>query len=609
MRRRYCRKHINASRSKPLRLTFILLLFAAVSVPPLFAQWYNAAWTSRQQITIKSSTGTYGLTTDLPKFPYLVSLGAGNDVFAKAQASGNDILFTASDGVTKIPHEIENYSNSTPNLTAWVQLPVFTHGTDTVIYMYYGNPGAANQQQPTQVWDSSYGSVWHLKETGTAGTYADSTSNANAGLGGTVTVNNAPTRTAGTMVAGYGQTFNKADPDFIRVPGQMGQPSSATISAWVNLTSADTNGSEVLSVGDSLLLRLDATGGLAGVRGSFYNGSAYQQCNTGVSVAGTGLRLVTYRVDTSTQQSYVYINGVLAGTASITGSPTYTNGPDTYIGKHGNGQVGYAFNGTMDEVRFSSVSRSSDWIITDYQSQLPSAQGAPATGTVDITRFIKQRNSQLLYFQYKVPVTINGSLVVGTQTNFPVLVHVTLPSGHVANANGYDTMFTDANGVPLADEIVGYNAGDFWAWVKVPTLVSGADTTVYLYYGNANITTPPNASAVWDSNFAMVQHLNTSPAATLTDSTSNGNNGTSSGGMNAASLVAGQIWKGIHFNGSQFISVAHHKPDHRIDRVRLGQPSHPKQQPEDLFEHGRRKQARVQPGGGERGSRAVSGGV
>ena len=108
-------------------------------------------------------------------------------------------------------------------------------------------------------------------------------------------------------------------------------------------------------------------------------GRLYQQTNTGVNVAATGWHLVTYRIDVTTQRSYVYIDGSVAATASFTGSPVYTNGPDTYIGKHGNGQTGFGFNGTMDEVRFSAASRSDDWIKTEYQTQLLSAQGAPAS--------------------------------------------------------------------------------------------------------------------------------------------------------------------------------------------------------------------------------------
>ncbi|HVO39284.1 MAG TPA: DUF2341 domain-containing protein, partial [Spirochaetia bacterium] len=554
MRRTNRRLGIHLRSTRRLRILAVVALLAAGSVPGLLAQsWYNQAWTSRQQITISSNA--YGLGTDLVRFPFLVKVtNPANELFAKAQTSGNDIVFTASDGVTKLPHEIENYSSGGTDLTAWVQIPVFSHTVATIIYMYYGNPNAGSQQQPTQVWDSSYGSVYHLKENGANGTYADSTSNANAGLGGTVSTNHAPTRTA-TALSGYGQSFNPADPDYITVTGRMGQPSSATISAWVNLTAANTNGSEVFSIGDSLGLRLNDPTISGHVDGFFYDGTTYHKTDAGVGVGTGAYHLVTYRLDNVTQRSYLYIDGVLKGTASFTGSPSYSLGANTFIGTHGNGGVAYDFNGALDEVRFSSASRSDDWIATEYQTQAASAQGAPATpGTVDNTKFIKMKSQQFEYFQYKVAVTINGSLVVGTQTNFPVLVHVGLPAGHVLNANAYDTMFTDASGNVLSHEVEYYNAGDFWAWVKVPILQNGADTLLYLYYGNPNIATPPNSSAVWDSNFMMVQHLNTSPAGTLTDSTSNGNSGTSNG-MVAGNLGAGQTGRAVSFDGTHYVSV------------------------------------------------------
>ena len=142
MGRIFCCRHLNPrqaphgsqlwSRAR-LRISLTLLLLAATSVPPLMAQsWYDSAWTSRQQITINSNAGAYGLSASLTKFPFLVKItDSANDLFTRAQASGNDILFTAEDGITKIPHEIENYSNGgSKDLTAWVQLPIFRYNAD-----------------------------------------------------------------------------------------------------------------------------------------------------------------------------------------------------------------------------------------------------------------------------------------------------------------------------------------------------------------------------------------------------------------------------------------------------------------------------------------------
>ena len=51
-------------------------------------------------------------------------------------------------------------------------------------------------------------------------------------------------------------------------------------------------------------------------------------------------------------------------------------------------------------------------------------------------------------------------------------------------------------------------AGTLFAWVRIPTLKVGADTIIYMYYGNSTITSPTaNPTAVWDSNYKGVWHL------------------------------------------------------------------------------------------------------
>ena len=62
-------------------------------------QWYSASWTYAKAITIDSSKVSGGPLTN---FPMLVNLSADASVAAHAQASGNDILFTASDGTDMI---------------------------------------------------------------------------------------------------------------------------------------------------------------------------------------------------------------------------------------------------------------------------------------------------------------------------------------------------------------------------------------------------------------------------------------------------------------------------------------------------------------------------
>jgi hypothetical protein len=135
----------------------------------LRSDWYNSQWNRRKAITFTSDAAK--IPSSQNNFPVLISLASDSELAAYAQTSGNDILFTSSDGVTKLNHEIEYYNNSTGQLVAWVN--VSSLSTNTVIYLYYGNSGCSSQQNPTGVWDGNYKGVWHLKENSTGKTYIE----------------------------------------------------------------------------------------------------------------------------------------------------------------------------------------------------------------------------------------------------------------------------------------------------------------------------------------------------------------------------------------------------------------------------------------------------
>ena len=154
-----------------VRTALLVIVCAATLVLPgksAFSQnWYNSSWLYRQGITIDSDNVDFSLSGSLSQFPVLISLTDGsNSLFGNAQPDGDDILFTASDGHTKIPHEIQAYDDTggSEELLAWVRVPTFNNGSNTVIYMYYGNASASSQETPSSVWDSSFKGVWHLEE-------------------------------------------------------------------------------------------------------------------------------------------------------------------------------------------------------------------------------------------------------------------------------------------------------------------------------------------------------------------------------------------------------------------------------------------------------------
>jgi hypothetical protein len=173
--------------------------------------WYNVSWSNRKAITI-DHTKVSG-SSSLTNFPVLISLPNDTDLEAVAQANGNDILFTAADGTTKLSHEIEQYTASTGQLIAWVQVPTVSPTGDTLIYIYYGNASAADQQNQTGVWDSGFKLVQHLEQTSGVTTY-DSTSNGNNGTKVSAT---SPTATSAGEIGGA-QSFDGSG-DYIFNPG------------------------------------------------------------------------------------------------------------------------------------------------------------------------------------------------------------------------------------------------------------------------------------------------------------------------------------------------------------------------------------------------------
>ena len=173
-------------------------------------------------------------------------------------------------------------------------------------------------------------------------------------------------------------------------------------------------------------------------------------------------------------------------------------------------------------------------------------------------------------YLYRKKITINHTKIPNTdQADFPVLISLTDNSlrtqangGRVSDANGYDIVFAlPDSGVRLDHEIESYDgsSGTIVMWVKVPTLSHSIDTEIYIYYGNASIeSTQEDKAGVWDTNFKGVWHLKEDPSGTapqMMDSTTNTNDGTTSGSMASDDLIGGKAAGALSLDGSNdFIS-------------------------------------------------------
>jgi hypothetical protein len=106
-------------------------------------------------------------------------------------------------------------------------------------------------------------------------------------------------------------------------------------------------------------------------------------------------------------------------------------------------------------------------------------------------------------FSFRKPITINQPGGRAVLTDFPLLVSIAGDTDLQTKTrpDGYDIMFKDSDGVTNLDFEVEYfdrGTGTLVAWVKIPSLPSGVAKTIYMDYGNALITSPPETPCtVW----------------------------------------------------------------------------------------------------------------
>ncbi len=332
---------------------------------PSAGSWYDPLWAYRKKITI-DNTKVAG-STDFTTFPVLISI-TDTDLRDDAQSDGDDILFTSSNGTTKLDHEIEKFVSGTGVLVAWVEIPTLGATADTDIYMYYGNATVSSQENPGGIWGSDYAAVWHLTENpaGAAPQMLDSTANDNDGT-------SSGTMTSGDQVSakiGDGLDLD-GDDDYINVPTSTSLDSGLengefTASAWVKhdafYSDADND--------DAAIVEIDGNDFMLGLDGGSNNKHRFRlRANSTVTLGGSAL---------STGVWY-YVVGVYDGSAMRLyqdasevdfGGQSGTVSLDA-VACHLGFRTAWSSNidGIVDEIRLIKVQRSADWITTEFNNQ------------------------------------------------------------------------------------------------------------------------------------------------------------------------------------------------------------------------------------------------
>ncbi|MFX1438919.1 MAG: LamG-like jellyroll fold domain-containing protein [Promethearchaeota archaeon] len=338
---------------------------------------FTLPYSHRKYLTISHQN----VAEDLVNFPVLVDM-YDTDLRTDVRSDGRDIAFAI--GEVTLAHEIELFDqtfNSThAHLAAWVKVPLLSGSSDTAISMYYGNPLAPIVYDSGPVWDSGYLGVWHLSESGTGALdeYLDSSQYKNHGQGGEGAATFVPTQVSGKI--GFGQDFNNLDGNYDLIdcgdsPLWNIDGYQLTLEAWVQHDI--TPNTHIYGImnhkgwynGYSLWINNGEGSTLKPVFN--VQGETHQLVGAN-DVTGGSWHHVVATYDGTLMR--IYVDGVQDPNVVQKNDAILPSTAEQgfWIG-HGDQpkDVGWSgeYEGQIDEVRISDVTRSAGWIQTQFQNQ------------------------------------------------------------------------------------------------------------------------------------------------------------------------------------------------------------------------------------------------
>lgn len=288
---------------------------------------------------------------------------------------GNDIIFTTDSGCSSLlTWEMENYVASTGEFEAWVTnaSTALSASINTTIYMCYGNSGQADTFQSTasNVWDSNYVLVYHLANGSTL-----SGSNSVAS-GQNMTVNSGASAGSGQV---DGAALLNGSSGYLNTSAftLSADPTVLTFSAWIKISSAAmANRNTIFSTTPD-----NASGNWSIEVGTYSSDTnwltviepGYFITYTNVNAYPTDgkFHYITYTRNTNASSAggSLFIDGspVTTTAAALTGGNLVDSGETKQIGERAAGSQ--FFNGTIDELRYSTNVRTNGWIKTEYNNQ------------------------------------------------------------------------------------------------------------------------------------------------------------------------------------------------------------------------------------------------
>jgi hypothetical protein len=345
----------------------------------------TATFQTLMEYRMKITFSGYNKTGTLSNFPALVILSPGITNFSYGQfasTNGYDLHFRDAGDTINLNHEVERWTTN-GNSYVWVQVPSLRTSTD-YIWACWGDPTLAGQAPAYTTngatWSQGYVAVWHLNNTNTLGNFPDSAAWCSDGVNSSV-----PSVTGKIGNAAY---FGGTTTNYINCGDggrYSGMANTLTAEFWFNAANYNQD-AYLCARGLSTQPPCFGIYLSYGVTPNFYVDSSH--------IAGTAITFGQWNhlactFDNLTGVQQLYQNGM--GTSMVADvSISLPSSGSIYLGLM-SPQMGYVFSkGMLDEVRFSSVVRSADWLWACYMNSASNssfntyevqAGGTPPAGT------------------------------------------------------------------------------------------------------------------------------------------------------------------------------------------------------------------------------------
>ena len=189
---------------------------------------------------------------------------------------------------------------------------------------------------------------WRFEET-SGTTVADSSGNGHGGsyLGAPLPSTMLPPLSyPNARSLGFVQTARQAV-TLAGMPAALKPVNDFSVAFWYRSTRVDTMGAEVLSSGDNWLIRLRAPGIEFGKNTT----GGFSRCNAPAATFLDGMWHHVAAVINSVDGMRVYYDGNQTCASVDARNVTYNVGNDFFVGRHGDGETQWDFDGNVDEVR------------------------------------------------------------------------------------------------------------------------------------------------------------------------------------------------------------------------------------------------------------------